>query len=151
MRNDSLVSSSRVIQYGEPLFASSSLEYAAIDPVVHHTYMSEPQLRAKVRRGLHALARAVYYGQRGRISAREVYDQVNACSCLTLILACIVYWGQAREIMTLRRLTRDAATSAGRTARRPRWANAHLLTTRPEVVAGDREETWPMGNREAVG
>ena len=66
-------------------------------------YMSEPQLRAKVRRGLlkveqlHALARAVYYGQRGRISAREVYDQMNACSCLTLILACIIYW-QAREI-----------------------------------------------------
>ena len=49
---------------------------------------------------LHALARAVYYGQRGRISAREVYDQVNACSCLTLILACIVYW-QAREISRL--------------------------------------------------
>ena len=69
-------------------------------------YMSEPQLRAKVRRGLlkveqlHALARAVYYGQRGRISAREVYDQVTACSCLTLILACIVYW-QAREISRL--------------------------------------------------
>ena len=66
-------------------------------------YMSEPQLRARVRRGLlkveqlHTLARAVYYGQRGRISAREVYDQMNACSCLTLILACIVYW-QAREI-----------------------------------------------------
>ena len=37
----------------------------------------------------------MYYGQRGRISAREVYDQVKACSCL--ILACIVYW-QAREI-----------------------------------------------------
>ena len=39
-------------------------------------YMSEPQLRAKVRRGLlkveqlHALARAVYYGQRGRINQR---------------------------------------------------------------------------------
>ena len=63
----------------------------------------EPQLRTRVRRGLlkveqlHALARAVYYGQRGRISAREVYDQMNACSCLTLILACIIYW-QAREI-----------------------------------------------------
>ena len=60
-------------------------------------YMSEPQLRTRVRRGLlkveqlHALARAVYYGQRGRISAREVYDQMNACSCLTLILACIIY------------------------------------------------------------
>ena len=69
-------------------------------------YMSEPKLRAKVRRGLlkveqlHALARAVYYGQRGRISAREIYDQMNACSCLTLILACIVYW-QAREISRL--------------------------------------------------
>ena len=25
-----------------------------------------------------------------------VYDQMNACSCLTLILTCIVYW-QARE------------------------------------------------------
>ena len=56
-------------------------------------YMSEPQLRAKVRRGLlkveqlHALARAVYYGRQGRISAREVYDQMNACSCLTLIRA----------------------------------------------------------------
>ena len=42
-------------------------------------------------------ARSVYYGQRGRISAREVYDQMNACSCLTLILACVIYW-QAREI-----------------------------------------------------
>ena len=69
-------------------------------------YMSEPKLRAKVRRGLlkveqlHALARAVYYGQRGRITAREVYDQMNACSCLTLILACIVYW-QAKEISRL--------------------------------------------------
>ena len=31
------------------------------------------------------------------VTAREVYDQVNACSCLTLILACIVY-RQAREI-----------------------------------------------------
>ena len=65
-------------------------------------YMAEPQRRAKVRRGLlkveqlHALARALYYAQRGRISAREVYDPMNACSCLTLILACVIYW-QARE------------------------------------------------------
>ena len=53
-------------------------------------YMSEPTLRTRVRRGLlkveqlHALARAVY-------------DQMNACACLTLILACIIYW-QAREV-----------------------------------------------------
>ena len=66
-------------------------------------YMSEPQLRARVRRGLlkveqpQALARAVDHGQRGRISAREVDDQMKTCSCLTLILACIIYW-QAKEI-----------------------------------------------------
>ncbi len=65
--------------------------------------MSEPQLRARVRRGLlkveqlHALARDVYYGRRGRINARELHEQINSCSCLTLILACIIYW-QAREI-----------------------------------------------------
>ena len=68
-------------------------------------YMSEPQLRAKVRRGLlkveqlHALARAVYYDQRGRFSTRDVYDQVNACSCLTLFLACIIIYRQAREMV----------------------------------------------------
>jgi TnpA family transposase len=66
-------------------------------------YLSEPQLRRRIRRGLlkvdqlHALARDVYYGRRGRINARELYEQMNSCSCLTLILACITYW-QAKEI-----------------------------------------------------
>ena len=83
-------------------FQASNRFYAALQ------YTSEPQLRAKVRRGLlkveqlHALARAVYYGQRGRISAREVYDQMNACSCLTLILACIVYWQARRPLQRCR-------------------------------------------------
>src|SRR6202043_1145562 len=58
---------------------------------------------AAIRRGLlkveqlHALARDVFYGRRGRINARELWEQMNTCSCLNLILACIVYW-QAREI-----------------------------------------------------
>ena len=66
-------------------------------------YMSEPALRGRVRRGLlkveqlHALARDVFYGRRGRINARELWEQMNSCSCLTLIVACIIYW-QAREI-----------------------------------------------------
>ena len=66
-------------------------------------YLSEPELRGRIRRGLlkveqlHALARDVFYGRRGRIYARELWEQMNTCSCLTLILACIVYW-QAREI-----------------------------------------------------
>jgi len=66
-------------------------------------YMSEPELRGRIRRGLlkveqlHALARDVFYGRRGRINARELWEQMNGCSCLTLIVACIVYW-QAREM-----------------------------------------------------
>jgi hypothetical protein len=43
------------------------------------------------------LARDVFYGRRGRINARELWEQMNTCSCLNLILACIVYC-QAREI-----------------------------------------------------
>jgi hypothetical protein len=46
---------------------------------------------------LHTLDRDVFYGKRGRIAARELEEQMNTCSCLTLILACIIYW-QAREI-----------------------------------------------------
>ena len=66
-------------------------------------YLSEPELRGRIRRDLlkveqlHALARGVFYGRRSRINARELWEQMNTCSCLTLILACIVYW-QAREI-----------------------------------------------------
>lgn len=46
---------------------------------------------------LQALARDVYYGRRGRINAREINEQMNPCSSLTLILACVIYW-QAKEI-----------------------------------------------------
>lgn len=71
-------------------------------------YMSTPDLRTRVRRGLlkveqlHALARTVFYGKGGRIGAREVREQMNSCSCLTLLLACIIYW-QAKEITRLAR------------------------------------------------
>lgn len=66
-------------------------------------YLSQPQLRRRIRRGLlkvdqlHALARDVYYGRRGRLNARELHKQMTSCSCLTLILACIIYW-QAKEM-----------------------------------------------------
>ena len=46
---------------------------------------------------MHALARDVYYGRRSRINARELHEQMTSCSCLTLILACIIHW-QARQI-----------------------------------------------------
>lgn len=46
---------------------------------------------------LHQLARDLKYAKRGRITARDWLEQRNSCSCLTLILACIIYW-QAKEI-----------------------------------------------------
>jgi hypothetical protein len=39
----------------------------------------------------------VDYGRRGRINARELREQMNSCSCLTPILACVIYW-QAQEV-----------------------------------------------------
>lgn len=37
------------------------------------------------------------YGKRGRISARDLEEQKNSCSCLTFTMACIIYW-QAKEL-----------------------------------------------------
>ena len=66
-------------------------------------YMSQPPLRRQIRGGLlkvdrlHALARDVAYAKRGRITKRDFTDLMKTCSCLTLILAGIIYW-QAKEI-----------------------------------------------------
>lgn len=66
-------------------------------------FMSDPLTGQRVRRGLlkgeevHALARQVAYGKQGKIMARELEAQRNTSSCLTLIMACIIYW-QAKEI-----------------------------------------------------
>lgn len=68
--------------------------------------MSDPSLRQNRRRGLlkgeqlHQLARDVAYGKRGRITASHLQAQQNTCSCLTLIIACIIYW-QAKEIVQI--------------------------------------------------
>lgn len=66
-------------------------------------YMSDKSMRARNRKGLlkaeqlHALARELNYGKRGRINRSDLNEQKNSCSCLTLILACIIYW-QAKEM-----------------------------------------------------
>lgn len=66
-------------------------------------YLSKPALRRRIRQGLlkgeqlHSLARQVFYGKRGKIYSRDLEEQMSTCSCLTLVLACIIYW-QAREI-----------------------------------------------------
>lgn len=78
-------------------------------------YMSDPIQRQKRRQGLlkgeqlHSLSRDVSYAKRGRINARNVEEQRNSCSSLTLILACIIYW-QAKEInRVLNKYGTDAA------------------------------------------
>ena len=66
-------------------------------------YMSDPLVRQRVRRGLlkgeelHALARQVAYGKQGKLTALDLQGQKNTSSCLTLIMACIIYW-QASKI-----------------------------------------------------
>lgn len=66
-------------------------------------FMSDPLMRQRVRRGLlkgeeiHALARQVAYGKQGSITSQDLQGQKNTASCLTLIMACIIYW-QAKEI-----------------------------------------------------
>jgi len=66
-------------------------------------FLSDPATRQRVRRGLlkgeeiHALARQVAYGKQGVITARDLEGQRNTNSCLTLIMACLIYW-QAKEI-----------------------------------------------------
>ncbi len=75
--------------------------------------MARAMERLKVDQ-LHALARDVDYGRRGRINARELHEQMNSCSCLMLVLACVIYW-QAREISRLARCRgpEDAAIDVG--------------------------------------
>ena len=103
------------------------------------SYLSEPQLRSRIRRGLlkveqlHALARDVYYGRRGRINARELHEQMNSCSCLTLILACIIYW-QANADHA------DDAFGRSRTGRHRR----HLDTAHQSDRMGQRHPLRPV-------
>ena len=65
--------------------------------------MSDPALRRRNRRGLlkgeqiHALGRDIKLGNRGRVDKRDWLEQRHSCSCLTLVMACIIYW-QAKEI-----------------------------------------------------
>ena len=66
-------------------------------------YMADITLRQRTGRGLlkseelNGLARDLNYGKRGEINKQDWLEQKNSCSCLTLILACIIYW-QAKEI-----------------------------------------------------
>jgi TnpA family transposase len=63
-------------------------------------YMSDPVTRQQVRRGLlksEEMARQVAYGKQGHLTGHDWQALKNTSSCLTLIMACIIYW-QAKEI-----------------------------------------------------
>jgi TnpA family transposase len=67
-------------------------------------HMWDPETRRRKRNGLlkgeqmHQLARDVHYAYAGKVKGRDLRAQRLTCSCLTLIMACIVYW-QAKEMM----------------------------------------------------
>jgi TnpA family transposase len=95
----------RLVSYsGKNLFYRANRELGRVFKTEHILkYMSDPIFRRNIRRGLlkgeqmHALARDVNYGKRGRINPRDIQGQKISCNCLTLILACIIFW-QAKEI-----------------------------------------------------
>lgn len=78
------------------------------------SHMSDEEYRRSKHRGLlkgeeiHQLARDINYANRGKITAREPKGQIISCDCLTLIMACVIYW-QAKE---LDRLTNSVEFSA---------------------------------------
>lgn len=66
-------------------------------------FMSDEITRSNSTKGLlkseqlHQLTRDLKYAKRGRLTARDWLEQKVSCSCLTIILAAIIYW-QAKEI-----------------------------------------------------
>ena len=65
--------------------------------------LRDPAFRRRQRRGLlkgeqvYSLARSLYYGKGGRIDVRDFQRQINAASCLSIIVAAIVYF-QIKEV-----------------------------------------------------
>jgi len=66
-------------------------------------WMSDPLKRKRTRKGLlkveqiHALARDITYGNRGRLKGKTLEEITSSGNCTTLIMAAIIYW-QAKEI-----------------------------------------------------
>lgn len=86
------------------VFESEPLHLGRILKTEHIlAHMSDKEYRKSKHRGLlkgeeiHQLARDINYANRGKITAREPRGQVISCDCLTMIMACIVYW-QAKEL-----------------------------------------------------
>ena len=89
---------------GKNHFYRANRELGRVFKTVHVLhYMSDRGFRRRIQRGLlkgeqlHTLARQLNYGKQGRLAKRNWFEQRNSCSCLTLILASIIYW-QAKEI-----------------------------------------------------
>jgi TnpA family transposase len=61
-------------------------------------YLADESLRKRVRAGLnkgellHALARALFFGQRGELRERNFEDQLHRASCLMLLIGMISTW-----------------------------------------------------------
>ncbi len=83
---------------GKNHFYRANRELGRIFKTVHILqYMSDKALRQRIRKGLlkgeqiHALARDLNYGKRGRLNKSDIHEQTMSYSSMTLILAFIIY------------------------------------------------------------
>jgi len=64
-------------------------------------YLTQRPVRRRVQRGLnlqesiHALARALFIGQRGELRLRDLNAQLHRISCLQLVMAMVITWNAA--------------------------------------------------------
>ena len=89
---------------GKNRFGRANRELARVHKTVHILhYISDKDFRQRTTRGLlkgeqfNALTRDLRYGKRGRVDKSDIQEQPTSCSCLTLVLASIIYW-QAKEM-----------------------------------------------------
>ncbi len=85
-------------------FYKANLALGRILKTEHILYwMSDPLRRKRTRKGLlkveqiHSLARDLRYGNRGKLKSKDLDELNSSGSCLTLIIASIIYW-QAKEM-----------------------------------------------------
>ena len=79
-------------------------------------YFTQRQVRRQVQRGLnlqesiHALARALFIGQRGELRLRDLDTQLHRISCLQLVMAMVITWNAAYLAAAVDQLKAEGVT-----------------------------------------
>jgi TnpA family transposase len=79
-------------------------------------YFTQRPVRRRVQRGLnlqesiHALARALFIGQRGELRLRDLNAQLHRISCLQLVMAMVITWNAAYLSAAVDKLKAEGVT-----------------------------------------